>query len=87
MAENGIFPDCITYSTLIYEYCRCGDVGEAVKLWDTMLKKGVEPDLVAYNLLIYGCCINGELNKAFELHDDMLRRGLKPRKNLQMQMG
>ncbi|KAJ6777837.1 PPR CONTAINING PLANT-LIKE PROTEIN [Salix koriyanagi] len=78
MLDNAIFPDCITYSTIMYQYCRRGNLDGAIELWDAMLNKGLKPDTLAYNFLIYGCCIAGELGKAFEFRDDMIRRGVKP---------
>ncbi|KAF3780696.1 Ras-related protein [Nymphaea thermarum] len=70
--------DCISYSILIYEYCKLGNLREAFRLWNDMLNRGLNPDTVAYNILIHGCCAHGYLRKAFELRDDMMKRGVLP---------
>ncbi|KAM1040205.1 hypothetical protein ACFX2I_029432 [Malus domestica] len=69
-----VMPFPITYD----EYCRRGNLIEAIKLWDVMLDRDLKPDILAYSFFIYGCCVTGEPTKAFELRDDMMSRGLKP---------
>ncbi|XP_047330858.1 putative pentatricopeptide repeat-containing protein At5g59900 [Impatiens glandulifera] len=79
MVKNGISPDCISYSTVIFEYCKNGCLSEALELWNKMMTtKRIVPDVIAYNILIYGCCLAGRIAKAIELRDEMVRMGLKP---------
>lgn len=72
------FPDCISYSTVIHELCKKGDINEAIELWNEMLYKGVKPDIVAYNILIRWCNIHGESDKCLGIYIDMVKKGVQP---------
>ncbi len=59
MLDQGICPDTIFFSRIIYNFCKEGRVIESEKLFDLMAHTGVKPDVITYNALISGYCLAG----------------------------
>jgi pentatricopeptide repeat protein len=55
MCERGVFPDLITYSTVIKGYCVQGDLEQAIQLFTLMRKRGIKPDAILFNSILDGC--------------------------------
>ncbi|XP_074586076.1 pentatricopeptide repeat-containing protein At2g44880 [Curcuma longa] len=72
--RNGL-DRAITVSTaLIDMYAKCGDIGEARRVFDQMPR--TEPP--AWNSMIYGLALNGRATDALNLFNEMRRRGVRP---------
>ena len=52
--EGGCAPGLIAYSTLTKEYCVCGELDEAMKLFSTMRESGIRPDAIVFDSLFDG---------------------------------
>ncbi|XP_078152862.1 uncharacterized protein LOC144548054 [Carex rostrata] len=68
-------PCVITYSVVIDELCKIGQLAKAFGLYRQMCFAGVIPDTITYNSLINGLCKKGEIEKAKELMHDMSSKG------------
>ena len=55
-----MFPDIVTYNTLINAYCREGLLDEVFEVMNSMPGKGLKPGLVTYNAIINGLCKKGK---------------------------
>lgn len=78
MRTAGIFPNHITWSTLIGVYGGSGDVKRAVQILKTMRNSGVQPDVVAFTAAIKVCVKQRELNLAFSLFAEMQKYQVQP---------
>ncbi|KAK6925539.1 Pentatricopeptide repeat [Dillenia turbinata] len=78
MEVKGVFPDTVTYNTLINAHCRKGLMKEAFELMNSMLDKGLKPGVYTYNAIINGLCKNGNHTRAREVLGEMLQSGLFP---------
>eukprot|EP01018_Ginkgo_biloba_P010410 Gb_25100 [translate_table: standard] len=78
MAENGVAPDTVTYSTLLDGHCKKGKVLRANQLLGEMLGKGCFPNAVTYNILVQSVCKEGSISDAEQLLQKMRERCLSP---------
>ncbi|XP_027063928.2 uncharacterized protein [Coffea arabica] len=78
--EKCACPDACTYGILIKACCRQGDLGNALNLFDGMLKRGILPSVVTFGTLINGFCANAHLDDAFRLKR-MMERDFKLKPN------
>ncbi|KAM7528284.1 hypothetical protein LguiB_031694 [Lonicera macranthoides] len=69
MIEKGIYPNVVTYSSLIQGFCNVGQLEEATRLLREMLEKKVSPDVYVrtYKTMINGLCQEGLFDEAKEL--------------------
>jgi len=77
MRSRDIPPNKLTYTTLMFAYCKSGNSEEASKLFDEMVSSGIVPDSVSYNTIISGCCKADSLDKAIEMSAELPSRVLK----------
>ncbi|KAF3772216.1 Pentatricopeptide repeat-containing protein [Nymphaea thermarum] len=49
LIAKGVFPNKVTFNTLINGLCKSGNLEEGFRLRDRMLATGVAPNLVTYN--------------------------------------
>ncbi|KAK1284971.1 Pentatricopeptide repeat-containing protein [Acorus calamus] len=47
----GIFPDIVTYNTMLRGFCDAGDLEQALNLVERMRKEGRQLDAIAYSAL------------------------------------
>ncbi|KAK4742489.1 hypothetical protein SAY87_000490 [Trapa incisa] len=74
MPKRGVFPNVVTFGTLIYWLCENGMLEEAFRLKNEMVTDyRVHPNGHIYASLIKGVSLVGDLNKAFRLKDEMVR--------------
>lgn len=66
--------DTTAGTSLISMYCKCGNIGDAWKLFMEMPVK----DTVTWNAMISGYAQHGEGERAIRLFDEMRDKGLKP---------
>lgn len=80
MLEDGVGPDCVTYSTMIKGYCMKGKEGleKACEYFHAVEKQGVVFDCVVYNVLINGCISHNCMDLADEILEDFERKNIKP---------
>ncbi|XP_010458842.1 PREDICTED: putative pentatricopeptide repeat-containing protein At1g13800 isoform X1 [Camelina sativa] len=78
MKAFDVKPDVFYYTVLIDRQCKMGDLTEAKRIFDQMIKSGVDPDAAPYTALIVGCCKMGNLKEAKMIFDLMIESGLKP---------
>ncbi|KAL6959881.1 hypothetical protein U1Q18_040030 [Sarracenia purpurea var. burkii] len=66
-----LFPDEVTYTSLMNGMCREGNALRALKLLEEMEEKGCTPNSCTYNTLLHGLCKAKLLERAFELYGVM----------------
>lgn len=74
IARHGLNLNVVLGTSLINMYTRCGDVGKAREVFDSMNERNV----VAWTAMISGYGMNGFAHQAVELFDEMRRRGPCP---------
>lgn len=52
--EEGLKLDVLSYSIVINEIVKVGDLDDVLKLFDEMCERGVVVDVICYNILIDG---------------------------------
>jgi len=62
-----IYPDVVTYNSLIDGFCKSGRISYALKLIGEMHDRGQPPDIFTYNSLLDAFCKNYHVDKAIEL--------------------
>ncbi|KAK2656649.1 hypothetical protein Ddye_009701 [Dipteronia dyeriana] len=68
----------VTYTTLIDEYGKIGNIEEAKRLFEGMEKRGVKPNIVTYNVLIDRYGKKRKLKEAKRLFKKMENIGVRP---------
>ncbi|KAK4773773.1 hypothetical protein SAY87_028792 [Trapa incisa] len=63
-----------TGSSLVYMYCKCGEIWDACQLFDEM----TERDVVVWTTILIGCIQNSKDKKGLELFCNMLNCDVKP---------
>ncbi|KAH0849653.1 hypothetical protein HID58_096214 [Brassica napus] len=76
--KMGVYPDIVTYNTLISAYSSKGFMEEAFELMDAMPSKGFSPGVYTYNTVINGLCKHRRYERAKEVFAEMLESGLSP---------
>lgn len=76
MIQEGIFPNLLTYSSLIFGLADKGLMIEANQLFDDMLKGGITPDYMLYDFLVRGYLKQDDVAAITRLNDEMRNRGL-----------
>lgn len=76
--ENMEGKDIVSWNSVITTYCNKGDVGEAQKLFELMLKEGFEPDLRTWNIMIASYNQLGSCDIALEMMKEMKCFGITP---------
>ncbi|XP_034575127.1 uncharacterized protein [Setaria viridis] len=56
--------DVVLYNVVIDGYAKVGDIGNAVQLYDQIIKAGLCPTIITCNSLLYGYCKIGDLHTA-----------------------
>jgi pentatricopeptide repeat protein len=74
MAEQGLLPNVITYTSLIDGLYRNGGTNLAFKIFHEMEKRNCSPNLYTYSSLIYGLCIECKADDAERLLEEMERK-------------
>jgi len=59
-----IYPDIVTYSTIIYGLFIVGQMKEGVALLNEMSLKNISPNVLTFTTLVDGLCKEGEVKKA-----------------------
>lgn len=72
--KNGYELEVVTTTSLIDMYVKCGDVDDALQLFNGALVR----DTICWTGMIVGCGQNGRSWNAISLFDEMIRTGLKP---------
>ncbi|KAF8714992.1 hypothetical protein HU200_027536 [Digitaria exilis] len=72
--EIGWESDVSISTALIDMYAKCGQLGIARRIFDSMFER----DVVAWNVMISGYGMHGKAKLALELFDDMERGSIKP---------
>ncbi|CAI0465219.1 unnamed protein product [Linum tenue] len=71
-------PNHVTYTTLIYGYCRLNDLESALSLRDSMADKGLYPTVVTYNSILRKLCEGGRIRDANKLLIELGERNIEP---------
>ncbi|XP_025823596.1 pentatricopeptide repeat-containing protein At4g39952, mitochondrial isoform X2 [Panicum hallii] len=72
--DMGWESDVSISTALVDMYAKCGQLGIARRIFDSMLQR----DVVAWNVMISGCGMHGEAKQALELFDEMESGSVKP---------
>lgn len=79
MAQQGIQPNVITYSTVIKGYCQEYRLDKAFELMEEMKRTSeYRPDEITYNTLLDGCARQGLYDRGLSVLQDMQDAGVKP---------
>lgn len=74
VGKHGIELNHFVGGALINMYSRCGDIDEAVQVFEEMKERNV----ISYNLVIAGLAMHGRSFEAIEMFYELLERGLEP---------
>ncbi|KAI4295365.1 hypothetical protein L6164_035418 [Bauhinia variegata] len=74
MTRVGYDPYSFAISTLVHLYSRCGNMENAIKVFNQMSR----PDLVSWTALIVGYAQNGQPEKALHFFELLLKSGTQP---------
>ncbi|KAL0338572.1 UNVERIFIED_CONTAM: Pentatricopeptide repeat-containing protein, mitochondrial [Sesamum angustifolium] len=72
------FANVQIYNMLIDGHCMRGNIGDAFKVLDEMLRSGISPTIVTYNALVNGLSKKGRVAEAEELAFSVTDKGLNP---------
>ncbi|KAL3642314.1 hypothetical protein CASFOL_013129 [Castilleja foliolosa] len=75
MKIAGYEPDNITYSQLVFGFCKSRMFDEASGVLDLMEEKGCIPDIKTWTILIKGHCTANEVDKALLCFAKMMEKG------------
>ncbi|KAJ4963722.1 hypothetical protein NE237_023661 [Protea cynaroides] len=78
MIEDGLDPDCLTFSYLLECLGRAGRIDDAVEVFDKMQEKCSLPDTVAYNVMISNFLSVGDLDSSVKYYKKMLEMNCAP---------
>ena len=66
------------FTSLLYGWCKEGQLIEAKFVLVQMREAGFEPDIVVYNNLLSGYAQLGKMSDAFDVLKEMRRKGCEP---------
>ncbi|OVA10587.1 Pentatricopeptide repeat [Macleaya cordata] len=69
-----LYSDTTVLTSLLSMYCKCGDLGNAQRLFDGIWRK----DAVTWNAMISGYAQHGFGERAIQFFDEMKNKGIKP---------
>ena len=78
MKERGVFPDIVTYNTLLGGWVRSGKLEEARKVFDEMPRLSLAPNSITYSMMIKGYVTKNEVEEALKLYGEMVDKGIRP---------
>lgn len=78
MIRSGLKPNLVTYTALMYGFCKEGKLEEASSLYRMVKHAGIQPDEFMYATLIHGFCTGGDFLQTYHLLDDMENDGITP---------
>ncbi|XP_057422051.1 pentatricopeptide repeat-containing protein At2g03380, mitochondrial [Lotus japonicus] len=78
VVKSGIHVNSFLATSLLNMYVKCGDIGDARKVFDEMLTSDDELDLVSWTAMIVGYSQRGHPLKALELFTDRNWAGILP---------
>ncbi|KAF9624402.1 hypothetical protein IFM89_011327 [Coptis chinensis] len=73
--SSNLNPNVITYTTLIRGYCEKQCIGEALDVFEEMVRCGMKPNRITYNTLIQGLCEAQNFVKIKEVLEEMIGGG------------
>jgi pentatricopeptide repeat protein len=77
-AEGRLYPDVVTYTTLISAFSREGDHKSMMKAYGEILKHELRPTVVTLGAMIKGLTKAGQMRAAVSVFDDFDALGIKP---------
>lgn len=72
--KSGMDLDCYVCAALVDMYAKCGEIGDACKLFDEMPKR----DLVTWTVMIGACADSGKPDESWVLFERMRNEGIVP---------
>ncbi|KAF8053003.1 hypothetical protein N665_1477s0010 [Sinapis alba] len=72
--KSGMDLDCYVCAALVDMYAKCGEIGDACKLFDEMPKR----DLVTWTVMIGACADSGRPDESWVLFERMRNEGIVP---------
>jgi pentatricopeptide repeat protein len=78
MRSSGIFPDVVSYNTLITALAKAGDLVKAEEWLQRMEDAGITPNLVPFLCMIMVNSQQGNVREVERLSAQVMRRRLKP---------
>ncbi|CAN6692171.1 unnamed protein product [Malus baccata var. baccata] len=84
MNENGIVPDILTTTSLVYMYSKVGNLDGAKQAFESLRSQSFKPDINVYNLMIMAYVNAGQPKFGELLMREMEARDFKPTKEIFM---
>ena len=78
MAEEGIKPNVVVYTSFVKVYLSVDDEIGALECMNEMKERGIDPNVHTYNALIKWYIYDGQRHRVFETVAAMKRRSIKP---------
>ncbi|KAL4182227.1 hypothetical protein AMTRI_Chr12g274870 [Amborella trichopoda] len=71
-------PDLVTYTTLMYGWCRVYNIEEAERVFKEMKENGFQPNVYTYTIVIDALCRAGQVNRAYDMFREMVNANCAP---------
>lgn len=79
MADQGVAPSIITFSTVIKAYCAANRLEQAFRIFEEMRRNTeIKADEVTFNTLMDGCARYGLFDRGLQVLMDMQKSGIAP---------
>ncbi|KAL2943407.1 hypothetical protein RDABS01_031755, partial [Bienertia sinuspersici] len=78
MPLKGLYPNAVTYSTLIDAWCKDKRLTYAKKLFKEMKANGLKPNVVTLSSLLDGLCKNKKIDEVMQTVREMENNGVVP---------
>ncbi|GMP77350.1 hypothetical protein CsSME_00033650 [Camellia sinensis var. sinensis] len=82
MIDNNVFPNVLTFNTLIDALCKERMAKAAEAILEVMVQRGVGPNpmqsRLTYGILMDGYFLRGQMDKGIEVFHSMVDKGIEP---------
>ncbi|KAF5962189.1 hypothetical protein HYC85_003398 [Camellia sinensis] len=81
MDRHNVFPDVLTFNTLINAFCREGMAKDTGSVLEFMVQEELErinPHIAMHNVLIHRFCKDGKIEMENNLFGELSAKGLRP---------
>jgi len=71
-------PDVLVYTSLVYGWCRAGNINKAEEVFSDMKMAGIKPNVYTYSAVIDSLCRCGQITRAHDVFAEMIDEGCAP---------
>ncbi|XWS19886.1 hypothetical protein CRYUN_Cryun31cG0054800 [Craigia yunnanensis] len=76
--DSNLFPDQVTYNTLIHMLSKHGRADEALEFLREAEARGFQIDKVGHSAIVHSYCKQGRIDEAKSIVNEMLSKGCSP---------